>query len=205
MDNNKKGRRKAKLAKYFGRMITVRGMTEMALLVAMAVVLDLPFAKIKFSVGPSFSLTMLPLFIIALRFPVLDSFLGIGVVYGLTTMFLDAPEFGFLNFPLDYLIGYGAIAITSLFQGLIFHKYRQKVFNFLVLGGAVILSILTRTFSSTLSGVILYKATFWASVVINAPGILMSGAMVLVLLIFLFPSVRIFLTPPETEEAVIDN
>lgn len=177
-------------SKIFGRFLTVRGIAEMAILVALAFVFDLPFLKVRFGEGASLSLTMLPLFIIALRFPIIDAFLGIGVVYGFITMLTDG--YGFVTYPLDYLLGYGSIAIAALFQGLIFKKRPAFWLNYLFLILAVISGVGLRIMFSTLGGMIVYKATLGGSFIFNAPPMAMSAGLVVVLLFMLFPTLVIF-------------
>lgn len=181
-----------KLDKYFGRILTVRGITELAVLVALAIMFDLPFLKIRFGEGASLSLTMVPLFIIALRFPLLDSFLGIGLVYGFITMLLDG--YGFITYPLDYLLAYGSIAVASLFQNIIFTKRNNLVLNYIHITFAVISGVLLRIWWSTLSGVIVYQTPFWASFVYNAPPMAGSGLIAIVMLTMLYPTLQMFKT-----------
>lgn len=54
----------------------MRGITEMAIFIALALVFDLEFLKFRLGEAQSFSITMLPLMIIALRFPLLTPLLG---------------------------------------------------------------------------------------------------------------------------------
>lgn len=178
--------------KWFGRILTVRGISEMAIFVAMGIIFDLPFLKIKLSVVGSISLTMVPLFIIALRFPLIDSFLGIGAVYGLITSLIDS---GYIisSYPLDYLLGYGSIAIASFFRFLIFNKKFKRSLRYVILALAVILGVSARIFWSTISGMIFYKApTFLASFIINAPEMAISAVLVIVVLFVLFPTLERF-------------
>lgn len=174
----------------FGRILTVRGIAEMAILVAFAFIFDLPFLKVRFGEGASLSLTMLPLFIIALRFPFLDAFLGIGVVYGFITMLTDG--YGFITYPLDYLLGYGSIAIAAFFQTIIFKKYKAFWLNYLLIIVAVISATALRIFFSTLSGVFVYQSSFIASFLFNAPPMAMSAGLVVALLLMLFPTLVVF-------------
>lgn len=178
--------KKSRWKKYFGRFTTVHGIAEMAVLVAAAIVLDLDFAKISFGAGSgqSISITMLPLIIIALRFPVLDSLIGIGIVYGVTTNLIDSA--GLHTYPLDYLMGYGSLALIALFRGQIFTKNRRVIFSYLFLGLAITVGVVARIFWSTMSGIVNYATPFWGSLTYNAPQILLSGLICLILLIMLF-------------------
>ena len=179
-----------KWKQYFGRILTVHGITEMAVLVAIAIIFDLPGLKISFAPGASISLTMVPLFIIALRFPVLDSFLGIGVVYGFITMLLDRALFA--SYPLDYFLGYGSIALASLFQPVIYQKHKSLVINHLYLALAVIVGVSVRIFWSTISGMLLYSATLWGSFIFNSPSMAASGVIAILMLQMLYPTLVMF-------------
>ena len=154
--------------RYFGRMLTVHGITELAILVALAILLDQPFIKIRFGEGASLSLTMVPLFIIALRYPLIDSFLSIGIVYGFITMLLDG--YGIASYPLDYLLGYGSIALAALFQPLVFKKRNNELLNYVFLVLAIISGVVVRIWWSTLNGVLLWETAFWGSLVYNEIG-----------------------------------
>lgn len=176
--------------KYFGRMLTVRGITEMALLVAMAVLLDQRFTKISFGAGQSISLTMLPLFIIALRFPLFDSFIGIGIIYGFITMLTDG--YGITTYPLDYLLAYGSIAVAAFFQPLIFKKYKAIIFNYIFVVLSVIPAIILRIWWSSVSSMVFWDYTFGAAILYNAPTMLSSAALVAFMLILLYPTLLMF-------------
>lgn len=177
--------------KWFGRMLTVRGITEMAMLVALGIVLDRPFLKISFSEGVSLSLTMVPLFIIALRFPVVDSFLGIGVVYGFTTLLLDGYRFE--SYPLDYLLAYGSIAIASFFRFFIFNRNNKIYMRYTVLVLSVFLSVSVRILWSTINGLLIYESpSFLASFLYNAPAMAASAVLVAIVLFLLFPTLERF-------------
>jgi thiamine transporter len=168
-------------------ILTVKEMVEMAMLVALAVVLDFDAFKIQIrSDGGSISLTMIPLFILAFRRGPIKGFIASGIVYGLITCLLDG--YGFITYPLDYLLAYGSIGVAGLFKNLIFNKdsnapikYRQFVF----LALAVVSSVFLRLGFHTISGMVLYETPFWGSVIYNSP-VLVSGAIVLTLLIVLY-------------------
>ena len=81
--------------------LSVKEMVEMALLVALAVVLDLDGFKISLSAdGGSIGFTMVPLFILGYRHGFFKSLIGVGVIYGLTTALLDGH--GLIYYPFDY-------------------------------------------------------------------------------------------------------
>ncbi|OQC10536.1 MAG: Thiamine transporter protein (Thia_YuaJ) [Tenericutes bacterium ADurb.Bin087] len=186
----------------FGRILTVRGITEMAVLIAIAIIFDQPFLKIRIGEAASFSLTMLPLLLIALRFPLIDAFLGIGGIYGFITMLMDG--YGIITYPLDYLLAYGSLSLVALFQGLVYKKHRNEITNYLFLALAVIAGVSGRIFFSTLSGVIVYETAFGASFVYNAVPMSVSGAICIALLVMLFPTLLRF-KPQITNIEIIEQ
>lgn len=160
---------------------------ETAMLIALAIGLDLPGLKIPLGVsGGSISFTMVPLFILCLRQGPIKGFLGCGVVYGIITCLLDG--WGLQTFPLDYLLGYGSLCVIGFFKPLIFKrnvtKFNIKGAIFIVVG--VLLSSLLRLLFSSLSGVVLYETDFVASVLYNLIYILPSGGIASFVLVALY-------------------
>ncbi|MFA6780701.1 MAG: energy-coupled thiamine transporter ThiT [Bacilli bacterium] len=166
---------------------------EMAMLVSLAIVLDLPGFKIRIgSAGGSIGFTMVPLFILVLRQGSIKGFIGTGIVYGFATCILDG--WGLVTYPFDYLLGYGSLALLGIFKPLILSnhitKFNVKGMLFMILG--VVIAIAGRLMASTLSGVIYYEVDFWGSLVYNTSYILPSAGIVLVLLVGLYdPLIRV--------------
>lgn len=165
---------------------SIRDIVESAMLIAMAIGLDLPGLKIRIGVnGGSISFTMVPLFILALRLGTLKGFIGCGVIYGTITCVLDG--WGFYSFPFDYLLGYGAITAVSLFRKQIINdeaKFTVKGVVFLVAG--VVIAIALRLLAATLSGMIYYETPFIESLSYNASYVLPSGGICVVVLLLLY-------------------
>lgn len=199
MSNTEKQRKKFKPNRFFGRMLTVRGMTEMAIFIALALVFDLDFLKFRIGEAQSFSITMLPLMIIALRFPIVDAFIGIGGIYGVITMLWDG--YGLITYPLDYLLGYGFISIMALFQTLVYGKHKRELLNYLYILLAVISGVTGRVFFSTISGVVIYETAFGASFLYNFPPVGVSGIICAILLMMLFPTLLRFKPEIPVKEA----
>ncbi len=166
---------------------TVYDIVESAMLIALAIGLDLPGLKIRLGAnGGSISFTMIPLFILALRQGPIKGFLGCGIVYGLITCLTDG--WGLMYFPFDYLLGYGSIACIGFFQKQIFKDNNTKLnwhgIVFIAIG--TLLSIAGRLLSSTLSGMIFYEMNFVDSLIYNSIYILPSGAIALAALLALY-------------------
>lgn len=172
---------------------TTYQIVEMAMLVGLAVVLDLPGLKIRVGTsGGSIGLTMLPLLVLALRQGPIKGFIGAGIVYGFITCMLDG--WGLTTFPFDYLLAYGSLSLLGIFRSLIFNdkitRFNVKGLVFLVLG--IVVGVTGRLLASTISGIIFYELDFWGSLAYNAASILPSGGLVLGAMIILYdPLIRI--------------
>ena len=174
--------------------LSVKEMVEMALLVALAVVLDLDGFKISLSAdGGSIGFTMVPLFILGYRHGFFKSLIGVGVIYGLTTALLDGH--GLMYYPFDYLIAYGvSISIGSFFSKAIFYKGEfgsDKVLNILCLVLSVLITGIVRVLGHSLSSMVFYEYTFEASVAYNIAYVGPSIAICFLVLIILYPTLRL--------------
>ena len=106
-------------------LFSLYDIVEIAMLISLAVVLD-TFIKIPIGItGGSINLAMLPLMIIALRHNFYKSFISCGLVYGLATCLLDG--YGLMYLPFDYVLGFGSVAIISIFRQFIFDKNCSKI------------------------------------------------------------------------------
>ena len=170
-------------------------LVEMAMLIALAVALDLPGAKIRIGAsGGSISFTMVPLVILALRQGPAKGFIGAGVIYGLITCLLDG--WGLFSYPFDYLLGYGSLCVVGFFRPLIFPETpregtKSTIVGILFLSLGVVLAVIARWLFATISGVILWETEFVASLVYNASYVLPSGGITLVSLILLYKPIQI--------------
>lgn len=170
---------------------TTYQIVEMAMLVGIAIVLDLPGLKVKLPVG-SIGFTMVPLFILVLLQGPIKGFIGVGLVYGFVTCVLDG--WGLAYFPLDYLLGYGSLALLGIFKSYILNENTTKINinGVIYLSIGVIISIAGRLLAATISGVVYTELYFWGSLAENAVPILISGGIVLATLIGLYdPLIRI--------------
>ncbi len=146
---------------------TVREIAEIAMLVALAVLLDRDGLKIRLgSQSGSLSLTMVPLIVIALRHGLLKGFLAIGVVYGLITNLLDG--YGFATYPFDYLLAYGSLSLIALGKPLLEKTYKQPWVNYVLLAAAIVAVAAIRLVFHTISGMLLYEVDLIGSLAYNA-------------------------------------
>lgn len=165
----------------------INEIVEIAMLVALAVILDLPFLKIKVvEAGGSISFIMVPLAIIALRHGLVKGFIANGIIFGLTTCLIDG--YGFFTFPFDYLLGFGSIAVVGLFKQFILQEGNKKLNwkGVLFLSLSFILGMIGRTLSSTISGIVFYGLDFLGSLVYQLTYLGPSMLICLVALILLY-------------------
>lgn len=164
--------------------ISVQEMVETAMLVALAIVLDLPFLKFRIGQnGGSISFTMVPLFVLAIRRGPIKGFIGCGIVYGIITCGIDG--WGIQTFPFDYLLGYGSIAIAGFFKKPILEsKSIWKGILFLII--ALLLGSFGRLVFATISSMVLYEYSFVPAIVYNLSYIGPSAGFVIALMLILY-------------------
>ena len=169
---------------------SVRDITEIAILCALAIALD-RFVKIPVgATGGSINLAAVPLFIIALRHGWFKGFVGGGLIFGITTCLLDA--YGFQYYFFDYCIAFGCIGLTGLIGYFIHSIYSKKefkyqLFAYVLLLGAIICYCVIRTLSASMDSMIFYGYTLIPSIVYNISYIGPSCVIDFVLLCILLP------------------
>ena len=169
---------------------SVRDITEIAVMCALAVVFD-RFVKIPIgATGGSFNIAAVPLFMIAFRHGWFKGLIGSGVVFSLTTCLLDG--YGFQYFVFDYFVAFGSIAIGGLFGPMFFKNFNKK--NALNKLYAALLIILVaaifcviRTLSASMDSMIFYNYTFLASIAYNIGYVGPSAGLTAAILILLLP------------------
>lgn len=168
----------------------VRDIVEIAMLVALAIVLD-QFCKIKIgATGGSLNFSMLPIMIIGLRHGWFKCFFAGGIVYGLITCMLDG--YGFLPYPLEYFIGFGSVCVVGLLGRYIQKNYAEKKLScYFVLLGSVICWAVIRFIVASIDSVILYDLTWLEAFVYNSSYIPLSALMDFVGLSLLLPVIQL--------------
>ena len=174
--------------------LSVKEMVEMALLISLAVVLDLDGLKISLGAnGGSIGFTMLPLIILAFRHGFIKSVIGIGIIYGIVTNLLDG--WGLVYYPFDYFVAYGlSIPLVGLFSRYIFNKRASKD-NLLINYGFILLSVLLagviRVIGHTISSIVFYEYTLGAALAYNIAYVGPSILICLAILFILYPSLLV--------------
>jgi thiamine transporter len=133
-----------------------RKLTEIAILVAMAIVLEVIFTGLgaffpilQLPYGGRISLSMLPLFIITYRQGMVPGIIG-GVIYGILNLLLDGQLWHWASLPLDYIIAFGVLGVG--YVGVVLLGKNFKGFSLMV-----VIGILLRFLSHWLSGWILFS------------------------------------------------
>lgn len=146
----------------------VRDMVEIAMLCALAIVLD-RFLKIPLGpTGGSLNLSMVPIFFINLRHGWFKGFVAGGLIYGLITCLLDG--YGMACYPLDYLVAFGASGVLGVFARYINNNFDSKkgiVISHLLVIACVAVWATIRFFAASIDSVILYEYTWEAAFIYN--------------------------------------
>lgn len=142
--------------------LSVKEMVEMALLLALAVVLDLTGIKIGHA-----SFTMVPLFILAYRHGPIKSAIVIGLIYAVINMAFDSWAMDPIFLVFDYILGFGSIALAGLFTKKSFNKSSKHWNNIMWLSISIILCSIIRILCSSISGMIVYEMSFGTSLWAN--------------------------------------
>lgn len=172
---------------------SVKDICEIAILCAVAIVLD-RFIRIGVgSSGGSINISMVPLYVIALRHGWFKSLIAGGVVYGLITCIFDG--YGIVCYPLEYFVAYGSVCILGFFAkkiNTLLNSSNKKDFilSYGILIGCVIAATTIRFLCASIDSVILWEYTWGAAFIYNASYVYISGIGVCVLMCLLLISVR---------------
>ncbi|MFP4286839.1 MAG: energy-coupled thiamine transporter ThiT [Candidatus Izemoplasmataceae bacterium] len=163
------------------RNLSTKQITEIAILLAIAVVFELIAMFLpKMPQGGSFSLSMLPIFIIAFR-----QGPKIGIIAGVTYGLLDLMLNGFIlwhpmSFFLDYVIAFGLLGVS----GFIFKINKNSLTLFIT---GIIIGSTLRFFSHFLAGILLFKE----SLVENYPDMPIALGSIIYNMTYMLPSMVI--------------
>lgn len=173
--------------KRFSKSESIRGISEDAVLIALAFVLN--FIKLPIQASGSINLQMLPLMIIALRRGPIHGFVCGGIVYGFLTCMTDG--YGFFTFPFDYLIGFGSVAVMGIVRPWVFGEKalwkRAWVAELLILGAGVVATFI-RFIGSSISSMVFYELSMKEAMLYNIVYIPVSGALAIAALMLLYPA-----------------
>lgn len=103
---------------------TIREMSETAILIALAVVLD-KFARIPIQAnGGSINFSAIPLFIIAVRYGGFKGFIASSFIFGFITCLIDG--YGLQTYPFDYFVALSGYSIVGIFYNAVNNYYAKK-------------------------------------------------------------------------------
>lgn len=150
---------------------------------AIGLVFDLlaKFIPDFWSAGGSISLAMLPIILMAYYYGVLGG-IATGFVIGTVQLLWGSPA-GVIGAMLDYVIPYTVVGLCGVFINKAYNKSKSS--KVILFGVSILLAGLLRVFIHTFSGVVLYEATWAASFIYNAPYVLVSIGICLVLALLL--------------------
>lgn len=153
--------------------------TEIAVLSAMAIVLD-TFVKIPIGqTGGSINCSIVPVFVIALRHGPFKAFIAGGIIYGLVTCLIDG--YGFQTYPLEYLVAFGSTCILGFFGAYIYRSFRDNnkgkiVFSIILTVISIALWGLIRWVAASIDSMLFYEVTFEGGLAYNAIYVLPTAA-----------------------------
>ena len=180
---------------------SVKDLAEIGIMVGLAIALSLPWLKIPIAVnGGSVNISMLPMFVVALRHGPFKAFIASGIVFGLITCLLDG--YGIVTYPMEYLVAFGAIAFMGFVSPFVINNFGKdlngKLFSILLLFGATALWSTIRFFAASADSVFIYGYTWEAAFVYNVVYVFPSAALDLILLSLLlfiiFPTLSILIS-----------
>ncbi len=173
---------------------SIRDITEIAMLCALAIVLD-KFVKIPIgATGGSLNIAAFPLFVIALRHGWFKGLIGGGIVFGLISCLLD--DYGMQCYPFDYFLAFGSVCILGIFGNYINNTLNNgRKIDIVKAYGLIILSVcafaLIRLAGATIDSMLFFNTdgtlTIIGALIYNASYVLPSAGLVLAIIILLVP------------------
>ena len=172
--------------------MTVKDIAEIAILSALAIVLDRVVRIPLGATGGSINISMVPLYVIALRHGWFKSFIAGGIVYGLITCLFDG--YGLICYPLEYFVAFGAICILGVaskyINGIKLDSFKNICVSYGLLIASIVLATFVRIFAASIDSVLIWKYTFGAALAYNIPYVSLSSIFVCVIMCFLLPVVK---------------
>ena len=187
---------------------SVKDMTEIAVMCALAIAID-QLLNIRIGAnGGSISFACLPLFIVSYRHGWFKGFIASGLVFGFITCVFDG--WGLVTYPFDYLIAFGSIGIAGLFGKPIYKNVKKtdvksKLISLLLILVTVLIHGVIRLFAATIDSVLLYEVSFGAGIVYNLSYIWPTCIALVVFLYILLPALLAVNNQYPTEYLKEDN
>ena len=172
------------LSEYTYEVYTVSEISEMAILIAMAIIFQ--YIKIYSTPYGSINLQIIPLAMIAMRCKSSRAFLASGIIFGMITCLLDG--YGLYTFPLEYLIAFGSVSILSFFRKTLLVEGRPLIRGFFLIPLALGLATTIRYFCTIADSVIFWEVTFEEAAVGAAIPVFSSGLLAIIAMEIMYSS-----------------
>ena len=167
---------------------TVQDIAEIGILCGLAIVLDL-FVKIPVGLtGGSAGSAMIPLVFLALHKGWFKGFIAGGIIFGLITCLTDG--YGFVTYPMEYLIGFGSVAVVGAFRRFIVVEDGNPLpINYCFFAISIVICMFIRMCGGIVDSMLIYEYSFFDSLTYNLSYLLPT---LIVLLVFLVPYLKPF-------------
>jgi len=172
---------------------TTEEITRMAMLIAIAIVLDLVFKFYQQANGGSINLAMVGLTLIALSFSFWKAWIAIAICFALLTALLDG-YFAYLLF--DYVFALSGFAIISIMRP--FMKTKPSFATWTSFSGLFFMAVSWRYLMHVISGMLFFETDWVGSLIYNityiGPSFILSY--VILLLLYSAGAIKIMQTFP---------
>ncbi|MCL1948439.1 MAG: energy-coupled thiamine transporter ThiT [Turicibacter sp.] len=178
-----------------------RTMTEVAILIALAFILDLVsnmYSSFIWAYGGSFSLSLVPLAIIGYRHGWKAGFVG-GFLMGLLQLLLGAFIVHPAQVLLDYPLPFAMLGLAGFWSRQVNSRKRWRIFIIL----STFIASLLRLACHILAGYIFWsdglspRAAIWNSIIYNTPYVAGSWVISCIVLVVLYKGYERMLQPPK--------
>lgn len=175
------------MKKTFG--FTVKDIAEIAIFSALAIVLDRVVRIPLGATGGSVNISLVPLYVIALRHGWFKSFIAGGIVYGLITCLFDG--YGLICYPLEYFVAFGAICILGVaskyINGIKLDSFKNICISYGLLIVSIMLASTIRFFAASIDSVLIWEYTFSAAFAYNLGYVYISSIATCIVMCILLP------------------
>lgn len=175
-------------------MNKIEKMVFTAMMVSLAFVVSIIMKAIplmRMENGGSISLAMLPIFIIGFSLGLKYGFIG-ALSYAVINFLSDGYAFHWASLVFDYLLAYGALGMSGLFANYALKGHKKINYIFFALG--MIIPSLLRILFHTISGIMIVENIgIVGSLIYNAPYVLISLGLCLVVGFIIYPYLEKYL------------
>lgn len=172
---------------------SVKDIAEIAILCALAIILD-RFVRIGIgSTGGSINISMVPLYVIALRHGWFKSLIAGGLVYGMITCLIDG--YGIQTYPLEYFVAFGSVAILGVFASTInklckLDNKKNIIICYAIMIGCIFLAAVIRFLAASIDSMLLWGLNLLEAFAYNATYVFVSAIGVCIIMCILLPTIK---------------